>query len=200
MPLVGCTLLLFADNTVAPLVRASADIDRNDTTMVFMVIRGWGGTCAVAAPSIKSWRLVFRFTAHSINVAISSVPTFFILEIKWNNVTDLYTTAVVRLMARDFAVALCFVGLVRSDGKTVCCGSLLRKDCCTWTSQRWPVTDAPVAVDALLFSMVWLSPSLKSTNPYVLRAMFVNSTHCDRGRDLRQTTFLGSWLVVISAV
>ena len=57
-------------------------------------------------------------------------------------------------MARDFAVALCFVGLVRSDGKTVCCGSLLRKDCCTWTSQRWPVTDAPVAVDALLFSMV----------------------------------------------
>ena len=155
---------------------------------------GWDWAGAVAASSIKSWRLVFRFTAHSINVAISSVPTFFILEIKWNNVTDLYTKAVVRLMARECAVALCFVGLVRSDGKTVCCGSLLRKDCCISTSQRRPVAGAPVAVYALLFSMVWLSPYLKSTNPYVLRAMFVNSTHCDRGRDLaRPLCWAADW-------
>ena len=78
--------MLFADNRVTPLVRALVDIDRNDTTREGLLhgdrVVGWDWAGAVAASSIESWRLVFRFTAHSINVAISSVPTFFILEIK----------------------------------------------------------------------------------------------------------------------
>ena len=77
--------MLFADNRVTSLAGASADIDRNDTMEGLLHgdrVVGWDWAGAVAASSIESWRLVFRFTAHSINVAISSVPTFFILEIK----------------------------------------------------------------------------------------------------------------------